>query len=156
MKHLIENWKKYLVEGDQSYPRGEEDDTDDVAKVVIFNENGEVLVLKRANDMKWNPNKWDLPGGMVKKEESAEQAAKREVKEETGLSIKDIIEVGNVNQITVFEASIESGDKEIKLDDENEDHDWADPEKMSEYDFVPFLKDFIDKQEQEESDEAPA
>tara|TARA_Y100000310_G_scaffold327680_1_gene394409 strand:- start:102 stop:1349 length:1248 start_codon:yes stop_codon:yes gene_type:complete len=140
--------KRYLVEDRQSYPRGEEDDTDDVAKVIIFNENNEVLVLKRASHMKWSPGNWDLPGGMIKKEESAKQTVKREVKEETGLTIKNIIEVGNVNQITIFEANVDSDNKEIKLDDENEDHKWANPEEISEYDFVPFLKDFIGEQEQ--------
>jgi len=152
MKHLFENWKRYLAEERQSYPRGEEDDTDDVAKVVIFNENNEVLVLKRASHMKWNPGKWDLPGGMIKKEESAKQTVKREVKEETGLTIKNIIEAGNVNQITIFEANVDSNNKEIKLDDENEDHKWVKPEEISEYDFVPFLKDFIGEQEQKENE----
>ena len=143
MKKIFENWKKYLVEKEESYPRGEKDDTDDAAKIVIYNENDEVLILKRAAHMKWNPNKWDLPGGLIKEKESAKQAVKREVEEETGLSVKNIVEVGKVNQITVFEANIKGDGKEIKLDDENEDHGWIDPEKISEYDFVPFLKDFI-------------
>jgi len=148
MKLLFENWKRYLNEEKQSYPRGEKDDTDDVVKIIISNENDEVLILKRASHMKWNPGKWDLPGGMIKKEETAEQAVKREVEEETGLTIKNIVEVGNVNQITIFEASVIGEDKEIKLDDENENYKWIHPKETSKYDFVPLLEDFVYKQEE--------
>ena len=143
MKILIEQWRKHLKEAQESYPRGEKDDTDKVAKVIIFDEDGKVLILKRASHMKWEPNKWDLPGGMIKKKETVKQAIKREVKEETGLVIKKIVEVGNVNQITIFKTEAKSKNKKLKLDDENKDYKWVTPQKIQEYDFVPFLKDFV-------------
>tara|TARA_R110000822_G_scaffold299298_1_gene422263 strand:- start:1705 stop:2154 length:450 start_codon:yes stop_codon:yes gene_type:complete len=149
MKSLMEQWRKHLKEEQQSYPQGEKGDTDEVAKVIIFNEDEKILILKRASHMKWNPNKWDLPGGMLKKKESAKQAAKREVKEETDLSIKNIVETGNVNQITIFKADTESKDKEIKLDDENQEYEWVTPKNALKRDFVPFLKDFIGEHEKE-------
>ncbi|MBE6815598.1 MAG: NUDIX domain-containing protein [Ruminococcaceae bacterium] len=49
----------------------------------IFNKNGEVLLQKRADC-----NKWGFPGGAVELGETPEMAAKREVKEETGLEIE--------------------------------------------------------------------
>ena len=51
----------------------------------IKNAKGELMVARRANE----PAKGtcDLPGGFVDMFESAEEAARREVKEETGLSI---------------------------------------------------------------------
>ena len=49
----------------------------------IFNENGEVLIQKRADC-----NKWGFPGGAIELGETPEMAAKREVKEETGLDIE--------------------------------------------------------------------
>ena len=49
----------------------------------IFNESGEVLLQKRADC-----NKWGFPGGAIELNETPEMAAKREVKEETGLDIE--------------------------------------------------------------------
>ena len=49
----------------------------------IFNENGEVLLQKRADC-----NKWGFPGGAIELGETPEMASKREVKEETGLDIE--------------------------------------------------------------------
>jgi 8-oxo-dGTP pyrophosphatase MutT (NUDIX family) len=45
---------------------------------IVTNANGEVLFIKRLS-------RWDLPKGKVEKGESLEQAALREVEEETGL-----------------------------------------------------------------------
>lgn len=54
----------------------------------IKNRNGEILLVRRAKD----PAKGtlDLPGGFADMYESAEEAATREVKEETGLELKDL------------------------------------------------------------------
>ena len=48
--------------------------------VVLFNEKGEVLLEERADD-----GYFDFPGGGIDLKESAEEAAKRELLEETGL-----------------------------------------------------------------------
>jgi len=55
---------------------------------IIVNAKNELLVAVRAND----PGKglWDLPGGFVDPGESAEQALRREVKEELNLEIDSI------------------------------------------------------------------
>ena len=48
--------------------------------VVLFNEKGEVLLEERADD-----GYFDFPGGGIDLKESAEEAARRELLEETGL-----------------------------------------------------------------------
>ena len=69
----------------------------------IFNKNGEVLLQKRADC-----NKWGFPGGAIELGETPEMAAKREVKEETGLDV----EVGNLIGIyTDSDVVYPNGDK---------------------------------------------
>ena len=49
----------------------------------IFNEKGEVLLQRRGDC-----NLWGFPGGTVELGETPQMAAKREVKEETGLDVE--------------------------------------------------------------------
>ena len=49
----------------------------------IFNEKGEVLLQRRGDS-----NTWGFPGGAVEIGETPQQAAVREVKEETGLDVE--------------------------------------------------------------------
>ena len=57
----------------------------------------EVLLIKRKKD----PYKgyWALPGGFLEIEETPEEGAKRELKEETGLEINILKEVGTFGEI---------------------------------------------------------
>lgn len=50
---------------------------------IVFNEKGDILMIRRHS-------KWDLPKGKIEKAETPEQAALREVQEETGLSELEI------------------------------------------------------------------
>ncbi|MCS7064417.1 MAG: HAD hydrolase-like protein [Methylacidiphilales bacterium] len=53
---------------------------------LVFDEAGDVLMIRT---YKWS-HKWGIPGGKIRTHEKAEEALKREVLEETGLSIGDI------------------------------------------------------------------
>jgi ADP-ribose pyrophosphatase YjhB (NUDIX family) len=52
----------------------------------IENDQGAVLLVRQAVGQ----NLWTLPGGKVKRTESLERALRREVREETGLSVSTI------------------------------------------------------------------
>ncbi len=56
------------------------------ADIVIAMNDGSIVLIKRANE----PFKdcWALPGGLVEADETVEEAAAREAKEETGLDIR--------------------------------------------------------------------
>ena len=56
-----------------------------VVRAIIGNGRGQVLLIRRS-EASYVPGVWCLPGGKVEYGESMEQAVRREVKEETGLS----------------------------------------------------------------------
>lgn len=64
--------------------------------IVVFGEEdgslNSVLLIKRKNDP--FKGKWALPGGFVDAHETLEQAAIRELEEETGLAINKLEQVG--------------------------------------------------------------
>ena len=88
---------------------------------IIFNEKGEVLLIKRKD-----VPVWVLPGGGIDPGETAEDAAVRETVEETGFLVKlkrKIAEYTPANRITKFthfyECEITGGEK--TLTDETSD-----------------------------------
>lgn len=58
------------------------------ASVAIIEKENKILLLKRSKNPK--PGKLHLPGGFVSSEETAEEALRREVKEETNLNVNKI------------------------------------------------------------------
>jgi len=74
---------------------------------VIINKNNEILILQRNKNEDIFPNMWELPSGKREFLESSESCLIREVKEETGLSVKIIM------PFSVFDYQIEKP-KEIR------------------------------------------
>jgi 8-oxo-dGTP pyrophosphatase MutT (NUDIX family) len=75
------------------------------ARVIIHNELGEVLLVRN-----WiGSRQWELPGGAIEKGETAQEAARRELFEETGVEI----DVDDLTYITTlygrYEAPIYNG-----------------------------------------------
>ena len=61
------------------------------------NEKTQVLLIKRGSE----PCKdmWALPGGFMNIDESVEEAAIRELKEETGIDVKEVTQVGAYSKV---------------------------------------------------------
>jgi nucleoside triphosphatase len=115
---------------------------------LIVNGRGQILLVR---SYKWR-NRLTLPGGHIELGETAEEALKREIKEEVGLEI-DLI------RFLQFQEAIHSPDfihpkhfifldflckaktDRVKVDnDEIQDFVWADPRRALEMDVDPFTK----------------
>ena len=107
-----------------------------VSKVIIF-DGREVLLLKRDADSvtERSPWTWDLPGGHLDTGEGAEEAATREVEEETELNVSSMSPVGqdsNIGKLTYFYTA-EDWDGEIKLSKEHEEYKWVSSTELDSY-----------------------
>ena len=56
---------------------------------VIARPDGTFLITKRVMTQAWAPGWWEVSGGGVQAGESSEEAVRREVKEETGLDVRN-------------------------------------------------------------------
>jgi len=56
---------------------------------VVKRPDGKYLITKRKADKIWAPGHWEVPGGACLAGETSENAAKREVFEETGIDLSD-------------------------------------------------------------------
>ena len=65
----------------------------DRVRVIVYRDDGKILLVRG----RFSRQKWALPGGGVKHNESYEQAAVREVLEEIGLRVHNLRYLGKAN-----------------------------------------------------------
>ena len=105
---------------------------------------GKILLLKVRSKSSHDAEKWEIPGGKVKKGEFFDQALKREFMEETGLEI-NIDSLYNViqNDYTACKTNekvksvqlimrVSSGTDEVKISAEHDDYKWFTHEELKE------------------------
>lgn len=110
----------------------------------FVHKEGKVLLIKRKFDP--NKGKWALPGGLLELGEDPEEAAKREVREETGLevSVEGLLQVANevikddsgrvkYHFVLVDYLMKPLGDR-ITLNEESEEFGWFAPGAVEELD----------------------
>ena len=100
-------------------------DSSTVAKLVLVDENGHVLFLKRTNYMDKFAGEWDLPGGHVHVGEKLLDGLQREVEEETSLNVLRATLFTKIDNLYFFRAVYEGGD--IVLSNEHSDFEFRDP-----------------------------
>lgn len=118
---------------------------------VIYNDKGEILLVKNPKFKDF----WTIPGGHIELNETAEEALKREIKEETGLKLKDIEPIGFSEGINpeffykekhfiylTYLAAVAGG--EITKSREMTEYLWTSPEKALELKITSSVRPFIE------------
>jgi 8-oxo-dGTP pyrophosphatase MutT (NUDIX family) len=109
-----------------------------VAKVIVVNDKGELLVLRRSQTDDRRPGQWDFPGGWVEADEDTIAAVKREAAEEAGLVLKDPSLVFAFTEMTTHHGSgtwllfIEhvTGKPKVTLSYEHDESTWKKPQEL--------------------------
>ena len=121
---------------------------------VIINKNNEILILQRNKDEDIFPNMWELPSGKREFLESSESCLIREVKEETGLSVKIIMpfsvfdyqiekpkEIRDTIQINFLVRVVNK--KKVKLSPEHQNFAWISKNNIDKYQLSQATKKVI-------------
>lgn len=120
-------------------------------RALLLNDKNEILLLKRSSSSSTNPGRWELPGGKIDSGESFDVALKREVFEETGLSITLKNAAGTAEQLVkgwhvvhlVMTGEVLS--KEIVLSDEHEEYCWVSTPEMKDLALADWMDDYYQR-----------
>lgn len=121
-------------------------------KAFVFNDKGEVLIMKRTETAPTKPNKWDLPGGSLDFGENPYESIEREINEEAGLEVENIepFDVwSEIDQDKEFWTTIayraKAKSTEVKLSYEHNDYKWVSCDEFANFcDSKRFLR-FVSK-----------
>jgi 8-oxo-dGTP diphosphatase len=120
-------------------------------RVLLTDQDGKILILKRSTDSKTNPGKWELPGGKVNQDESFDHALIREVYEETNLKItlEHVVGASEQNLHIIRAVHIIMSGKiiegELNLSSEHEGYAWVRMETLSDYELADWLQDYLNQ-----------
>ena len=118
------------------------------AKVVILDDDGNCLLLKRSMKSKGNPGKWEFPGGKADPGETFEAALLREISEETGLKIALQHVAGAAESLLperrvaylIMEGRLVSG--EVQLSEEHDEYRWIQKSDLLKVDLSEQFREF--------------
>ena len=131
-------------------------------KAIIRNQKGEILLLKvNPDELKGYKGSayWDLPGGRIHKGETAEDALRRELKEETGIpSVKNLkpfsmtlsnqripTSTGDVGLILASFLCEADNRGKITISKEHTDMKWFSPRKAAKLLQAKYAKEYTEK-----------
>ena len=106
-----------------------------ISTIIFAEREGKILLLKRATDAGFG-GQWFMPGGAVDAGEGPEEAAIRELREESGLDVVGELELvgaylayfwGRDVLLLSYRAEV---DGEVAISSEHEGEQWIDPVEM--------------------------
>ena len=122
-----------------------------ISAAVIVND-GRVLLVRRR--VKEGSLSWQFPAGEIEEGESANVAAVRETREETGLEVKDVSVLGervhpNTGRTMIYVACrVVDGEAAVVDDDELAEFAWSNGKQLTDYVPYPFygpVQEYLDE-----------
>jgi nucleoside triphosphatase len=119
---------------------------------LIFNPEGKIFLMR---SHKWR-DKYVMPGGHIELGEKAEDALKREIKEETGLDIYNIEFIcmqefifddafWKKRHFIFFDYSCKTDSSEVRLNSEGQEYKWVSISDALKMPVEPYTKKTIDQ-----------
>lgn len=117
-------------------------------KIVVRDDQGRCLLLRRAPAARTNVGRWDFPGGKIDPGENINQALEREIAEETRLVVEFERIAGSAQRdlperlvaYLFVEGRLISGD--LQLSEEHDDYRWVAPEEIASLDLPEQFQSF--------------
>ncbi len=115
-------------------------------------DDGKMLILQRAEENEMFPGWWDTPGGTLEDGEDPIEGAKREAREEAGLSIHRLslffydsrVDRGNQFITLVFLAEPASDPDCVRTNPgEHDAFQWCSIDELGGYELVPWLEECL-------------
>jgi len=124
-------------------------------KVIIKNDDDEILLIRRSDVIDQDVAYWDIPGGRINPEEKLLQALQREVYEETGIqdieqprlvAAQDIFVESKNLHVVRLTYTVKSNAIEVVLSGEHTAYQWTDVEVISNLELDPYVKEVLEKE----------
>ena len=111
------------------------------ARSLVFNDQGQILIVKRSSTDPYHAGTWDLPGGRLEPGEDVTGAVKRETQEEVGIGLREPKLIfatsdmrGDVTKTWVFYSEeVPPQWDSVELSDEHDEYKWIYPHELNTY-----------------------
>jgi len=126
---------KKLASGFEVHENAPEGFNPQVQVAACYLEIDDKLLLLQQAQRKFEPGKWGVPAGKLEKNETPENCAKRELLEETGISLENSSRLQRLNALYICKPEVEyvfhvfkvqlDQMPEVHLSDEHQSYTWA-------------------------------
>lgn len=120
-------------------------------RALLFNDQGQLLLLRRSEHSSTNPGTWEIPGGKLDPAEPFDVGLAREVLEEAGIEIELIRPAGTAEQgvkgfnVVHVVMAARPLSNEMRLSEEHDALQWCDLSELHQLDLADWMERYRDE-----------